>query len=56
MNTDYTFCFDYKEGVCPKDCFRAEITNELYHSNVHYPVSWANFKGTEECKLEKPND
>ena len=56
MNTDYTFCFDYREGVCPLTCFRAEITYELNHSPCNWPTSWAKFKGTKECKLEEKKD
>ena len=52
MNTDYTFCFDYREGVCPLTCFRAEITYELNHSPCNWPTSWAKFKGTEECPMK----
>ena len=53
MNHDYTFCNDFGPE-CPESCFRAEITAELLREKYNGPVSWANFKGTSECEIEKP--
>ena len=49
MNHDATHCFDYKKGVCPKSCYRAELTEDLRHIIYALPTSWAMFKGTREC-------
>lgn len=53
MNHDYTFCNDFGPE-CPENCFLAEITADLLREKYNGPVSWANFKGTSECKIEKP--
>lgn len=52
MNHDYTFCNDFGPE-CPESCFRAEITADLLREKYNGPVSWANFKGTAECEIEK---
>ena len=58
MNHDYTHCADYNNKVCPKNCFRGELTRDL----VNKPwlnVSFSNLKGTEDCPLckeDKPID
>lgn len=52
MNHDMTHCADYKAS-CPKSCFRAQVTEELKRIYYPLPVSWAHFKGTEECPLCK---
>lgn len=49
MNHDYAHCAGY-DSNCPKSCFRAALTEDL--KNYHYPVSFMNFKGTEECPLK----
>ena len=53
MNHDYTFCSDFGPE-CPESCFRAEITAELLREKYNGPISWANFKGTSECKMGEP--
>lgn len=53
MNHDHTFCSDFGHD-CPADCFRAEITAELFREKYNGPVSWANFRGSNECKLNIP--
>ena len=57
MNRDTTHCYNYDKD-CPKTCYRAQITEELVHGElrnlkeeVHFPVSWAIFRGSEECPL-----
>lgn len=54
MNHDATHCADYVKS-CPKTCYRAQLTAELYRIKMQYrlPVSWANFKGTEYCPKTK---
>lgn len=49
MNHDATHCADYKKSKCPKNCYRAQLTEEL--RNIYYPLptSWAHFEGTKEC-------
>lgn len=49
MNHDATHCWDYKKGVCPDTCYRAQLTEELHKLYRKLPVSWAMFKGTKEC-------
>lgn len=53
MNHDATHRADYKKSKCPKDCYRAQLTEEL--RNIYYPLptSWAYLKGTKECPLPK---
>lgn len=57
MNHDYTHCADYDAAICPKSCFRAQVTAELEADReniVGVPISWASFKGTKECRLTNP--
>jgi len=49
MNHDATHCADYKKGVCPKTCYRAQLTEELRNIVYLRPTSWSNFKGTKMC-------
>lgn len=49
MNHDATHCADYKKSVCPKSCYRAQLTEELRHIVYLLPTSWANLKGTKMC-------
>lgn len=56
MNHDATHCEDYRKYECPKSCYRAQLTQELRDNPYRFlrmPISWANFKGTEECPLSK---
>ena len=55
MNHDATHCADYRNGKCPKKCYRAQLTQELMERpDLDYlPINWANFKGTNECPLTK---
>lgn len=62
MNHDYTHCSDYSVD-CPKECFRARLTNDLEHKFEHklellkyMTVSWAHFKGTSECERKEAED
>ena len=52
MNHDYAHCLDYEKGVCPEDCFRAVLTEDL--KNWPYPVAYAKIKGTYACPLTNP--
>jgi len=53
---DYTHCIDYKKDECPKECFRAEVTQELLDDkDFDFPVSWAHFRGTQECFVQTVN-
>ena len=53
MNHDATHCSDYKKAKCPKRCYRAQLTQDLRerHDLFFLPISWANFKGTQECPI-----
>lgn len=55
MNHDATHCADYRNGKCPKKCYRAQLTQELMERpDLDYlPINWENFKGTNECPLTK---
>ena len=52
MNDDYARCWDYEKGVCPEECFRAKLTDDL--KNWPHPVTYSKFKGTEACPLTNP--
>ena len=51
MNHDATHCADYKKHKCPRSCYRAQLTQELFErSDLYYlPIFWANFKESKEC-------
>lgn len=55
MNHDAMHCADFLVAKCPKRCYRAQLTQDLRERpDLHFvPISWANFKGTEECPLSK---
>lgn len=55
MNHDYAHCYDYKRGVCPKECFRGELVRDLKNCRRDLQVSFASFKGTDECLLDERN-
>lgn len=48
MNHDATHCFNYTQA-CPKTCYRAQLTEELWRIHYPLPASWAMFKYTKEC-------
>lgn len=52
MNHDYAHCWDYEKGVCPEECFRGKLTDDL--KNWPHPVTYSKFKGTEACPLTNP--
>lgn len=52
MNHDATHCADYKQG-CPKNCYRAQLTEDLRKTYYPLPTSWAHFEGTKECTKSK---
>ena len=52
MNHDYAHCWDYEKGVCPEECFRAKLTDDL--KNWPYPVTYSKFKETDACPLTNP--
>ena len=55
MNHDCAHCLDYTEN-CPGICFRAELVRDLQKRITEFvgvPITWSNFKGTEECMLRK---
>jgi hypothetical protein len=51
MNHDGTHCTDYVKGVCPRSCYRAELTEDLSQRAdlAWLPISWASFIYSEEC-------
>ena len=54
MNHDATHCADYTEGKCPSNCYRGQLTKELAERRkdfVGIPISYASFKGTNECEM-----
>lgn len=56
MNHDATHCEDYRKYKCPKSCYRAQLTQELRDNQYRFlrmPISWASFKGTEECPMSR---
>lgn len=55
MNHDASHCLDYVKDKCPKDCYRARLTEDLKKIHYSLPTSWVHFKGTQYCKLLKDN-
>ena len=57
MNHDYAHCLDLKKN-CPKSCFRAQLTREVEQRKElqEIPLTWAHFKGTDECRRGKKNE
>ena len=58
MNHDATLCADYLVAKCPKRCYRAQLTQQDLRKRPDFdlrclPISWAHFRGTEECPLSK---
>ena len=56
MNHDATHCDDYRKAKCPKRCYRAQLMQDLRDNWTRFrflPISWANFKGTKECPMDK---
>ena len=53
MNHDYGHCTSYDEKTCPATCFRAELVRDLRGRTalLGVPLTWANFKDSEECKM-----
>lgn len=57
MNHDYAHCADYKEKICPKECFRGQLTKgDLGIRPELLYCSYKSFKGTEECPLKEQTD
>jgi hypothetical protein len=57
MNHDATHCADYNKNLCPKKCYRAELTEDLSKMPYYLPTSWAHYKGTKECpKFKKESE
>ena len=57
MNHDATHCADYDEKVCPKNCYRAELTADLAKRHKEFigvPISYASLLGTSECRRCDP--
>lgn len=53
MNHDVSHCSDYDPEVCPKKCYRAQVTQDLRDNIKHFkdiPLSFAHFKGTQYCE------
>lgn len=48
MNHDAAYCLDYSTD-CPKNCYRAQLTEELRRIDYELPTSWCHFKGTRYC-------
>ena len=56
MNHDASHCLNYDKKVCPKSCYRAQLTQELEDRRkdlIGIPMTWSAFRGTEECELTK---
>lgn len=56
MNHDYAHCADYKKGVCPTECFRGQLVRDLNRHPMLKNISFASFKGTDECELKEQED
>ena len=54
MNHDATHCTDYSKSRCPKSCYRAQLTQDLFDNWLRFrflPMSWSNYRLSEECPL-----
>lgn len=55
MNHDVSHCSDYNPDTCPKSCFRAQVTADLFARSdlVGLPFSFMSFhkNGDPECPL-----
>lgn len=51
MNHDATHCADYERGKCPKNCYRAQLTQDLKDSHYTLPVSFSHIGWTDDCPL-----
>lgn len=52
MTHDVCHCYDYNRYICPEECYRAKVTQDLKDNYEQYegiPMSFANFKGTPYC-------
>ena len=54
MNHDQEHCADFRKSRCPKRCFRARLTRELFERKAQgefdgIPMSFAHLRGTAEC-------
>lgn len=54
MNHDACHCFNYEAEVCPKSCYRAELTQDYLDLKakglIDFNTSWASFLGSKYCK------
>lgn len=56
MNHDATHCYDHSDE-CPKDCYRAQLVEDLRRTKYPWPVAWAMLKHTDLCpKWPKKED
>lgn len=57
-HSDFCHCSDYDPSICPEQCFRARITQELKEVKppYPYPVSMANFRNSGYCPLTEMED
>lgn len=57
MNHDYSHCLDYLPN-CPKECFRAQLTEDLRSRKdlIGVLLTWAHFYETDECVMEMENN
>jgi hypothetical protein len=53
MNHDYSHCSDYKRDICPSECFRGKLVQDLINKPWLQYVSFASFKNSSECPLKK---
>lgn len=60
MNHDACHCMDYRKEICPKKCYRAELTQDYFEmtekGEIDFPTSWSHFYGTQYCKRVKDGD
>ena len=53
MNHAYAHCWEYEKDVCPKSCFRAQLTEDLKNYWPR-PVPFQHFRQSSECPLNAP--
>ena len=55
MNHDYSHCLDYNKD-CPRECFRGQLVRDLNRHPMLKNISFASFKGTDECELKEQKE
>ena len=55
MIHDATHCSDYNKKICPKECYKGRLVEDLNQHKMFDPscLSWAYFRETDACPLHE---